>query len=130
MRKFLKDEKGTALVETAIVLPVILGLFMGIVLFANAYRYKNIMNTAAAIGAKTYRIERDEGKAVAKAQSELSKLGGKNASCNVEGDGSFAITKPYGFYIPAFGKYLLNLKSEYKAHEEIRPRYYGKSWSP
>lgn len=130
MRKFLKDEKGTALIQTAIILPVILGLFMGGLLFCNAYKYKNAINTAAAVGAKTYQINKDEGKAIAKAQSQLAMLGVQKASCKIEGDGNFVITKPYGFYIPVFGKHLLNIKSEYKAHAEINPRYYGKSWSP
>ena len=128
IKKLLQDEKGSAIIETAIAIPIILGLFFGLVLFANAYRYQIVMDMAARAGAREYQITRHNyTQAVNKAQRELA-LGGVQATVKIYDD-RVIVTKPYGFYIPATDSYLLNLKSEFEFKREVQAKHYNQSWS-
>ncbi len=127
IKKFVSNEKGSStIIETAVAVPVILGLFMGLVFYANAMRYKVVMNMAAKEGARYYQATKDNGKAVGKAYEELG-LGHVSANAKVTG-GGIEITKPYGFYIPFFDKHMLNLKSKHDFFEELDHRYYKQEW--
>lgn len=127
-KQFLKEEKGNAIIQTAVVLPMVLGLFMGLVFYTNAMRYKLVMNMAAKEGARMYQISKgDSSKAMSKAYEELSigHVGG--ASVGIIPNG-IQVTKPYGFYIPFYDKHLLNLRSEHEFFEELDKRYYKTGW--
>lgn len=130
MKKILKDEKGNALIQTAVVIPMILGLFMGLVFFCNAYRYKIVMTMATKEGARAYAISHDEQVAVGVAREELSVGRVRGVNFKVESDGTFVASKPYGFTIPLYGKHLFNLKAQHKAKKELEYRYYKKMWNP
>ncbi|WP_459195618.1 TadE/TadG family type IV pilus assembly protein [Wukongibacter baidiensis] len=128
IKRLFRDKRGNVLVQAAIAVPILLGLFMGIVLFCNAYRYKIIMSMAAKEGARMYAFSMgDSSKAIQKSNEELA-IGGISANVSQSGAG-IKITKPYGIGIPLFGKYLLNLETEHKFKEEIVERYYEKGWN-
>lgn len=48
----MKDKKGQTLVETAIILPILLVLILGLIDFARAMYTKNTLNNAARCGAR------------------------------------------------------------------------------
>ena len=128
INQFLKEERGNAIIQTAVVLPMLLGLFMGLVFYTNAMRYKLVMNMAAKEGARTYQATHGNfNKAETRANEELA-LGGVG-DANIEAVlNGIKVTKPYGFYIPAFDGYLINLKSEHQFFEELDPRHYKTGW--
>lgn len=128
IKRFLKDEKGNALIETAVSIPMLMGLFMSLVFFTIAMRYQLVISMAAKEGAREYQVSMgDEGKARSRAYQELSigRVIGANVSIN--GD-EVTVTKPYGFYIPLANKYLLNIKSTHVFKKEIVERYYEPNW--
>ncbi|WP_074350560.1 TadE/TadG family type IV pilus assembly protein [Proteiniborus sp. DW1] len=130
LKKLFKDEEGNALIQTATMLPIIMGLFIGLVFFTNAARYKIVMNMAAKEAAREYQVSMgDTSEAINKAHEELAlgEVVGASVSISLE-EGSVEIIKPYGFYIPVGGKHLLNLKAKYKFKEELKERYYGTNW--
>ncbi len=128
IKKLLKEEKGSAIIEVSIALPILLGLFMGLVFYTNAMRYKLVIDMAAKEGARTYQVTHGNiSKAKTRAYEELTlgNVGGASVETIPNG---VRITKPYGFYIPMFGRYLLDLKSEHQFHKELDHRYYKTSW--
>ena len=128
IKKFFKDEKGSAIIETFVALPMLLGLFMGLVFFTNAMRYKLVVNMSAKEGAREYQVTmKNSQKAIEKTHKELTLGGVVGANVTVEDDG-IKVVKPYGFYIPMSNKYLLNIKAHHIFTEEITERYYNKGW--
>lgn len=127
IKKLMKEEKGSALVQTAIVIPIILLMFLGLVLFSNAYRYKIVMSMAAKEGAREYAVsmgDRDEAAKIAK--KELA-MGGVDADVTVAGR-KVKIEKPIGVNITLFGNRKIKLKTEHEFKEELEERFYGKDW--
>lgn len=128
IKKLIKDEKGNAIIETAVAIPMLLGLFMGLVFFTNSMRYKMVISMAAKEGAREYQVTmEDSQKSINKTHQELSLGGVSGAIVTIEDDG-VKVVKPYGFYIPLSGKYLLNIKTHHVFKEEIVERYYNKGW--
>ena len=74
----LRDERGTAVVEMALVLPVLLLLVLGILDFGKAFNYWNDTNHLAAEGARFAAVNRTPGggdlKAYIKAQADTGEL--------------------------------------------------------
>ncbi len=127
IRKFFKDNKGNTIVEVAIMLPILLGFFMGLVFFITAYRTQTIMNMAVKEGARTYAICQDDVMAKEKTKEEL-KLGYvKDADVVVDGN-KVMISKSIGFYLPVFNKYIFELQANSEFFEEIETEHYGEFW--
>lgn len=73
--KAFKDKKGSAIIETAIMLIVIMALTIGYLYFIQAIRINTVLQVAAREGARTYAITDSPSKARAKAEEEL-RIGG------------------------------------------------------
>lgn len=126
IKKFLKDERGDSqIIDTAIALIFILGLFIGFVIYSNAAREKVIMNYSAKEGARTYMINKSESDGIAMAESYLN-IGGIRGSSVSTGDNSIRIEKEIGIHVPFFQKGKLKLVSEVEFHEELDPLWYQK----
>ena len=54
IKGFLKEEKGTALVELAVLMPIFLTLVFGYIFYMNAVKDTLIMQTAAREAARIY----------------------------------------------------------------------------
>lgn len=87
--ELFKEEKGTAVIELAIVIPLILTLVFGYIFFMNGIKDTIVMRTAAREGARLFASPLNDGNdnpiemkdmAIAKAYSELSKSNIKGAS--------------------------------------------------
>lgn len=129
IKKFFEDEKGNVLVESAIAIPIILGLFMGFIFFANAYRYKIVMSQAAKEGARMYQLSMGDIQETEKyANKELS-IGRVSAKVSING-GKVTVEKPLAIKIPLFGGHLIKLKSEHEFKEELEKRHYNTGWNP
>lgn len=127
-KRILKNNKGSAIIETAIALPIVLGLFMGLFFFTNAVRYKLVMNMAAKEGARMYQISSGNAtKAKNKAEEELALGRVDGASVSIITNG-VKISKSYGFHIPLFGSQEPSMKSEHEFFEELEARHYKKAW--
>jgi Flp pilus assembly pilin Flp len=59
--RHLADERGTAMIEFAIVLPLLLLLVLGILDFAKALNYWNDENQLAGVGARYAAVDNDPG---------------------------------------------------------------------
>jgi len=131
IKALIDNDKGTVIIEVSMAMIIIMGLFIGYVMYTNAMRYQLVMSMAAKEGARTYMaaykkysdISRAVEEAKDKAESELIIGGVPGATVKVE-DKEVTITKPYGFYIPATNSYLLNLEAGAQFHEEVELEYY------
>lgn len=129
IKKLIRDEKGNAIIETAVAIPMLLGLFMGLVFFTNAMRYKLVINMAAKEGARTYQVTMGNRiKTINKTNEELTLGRVEGASVDIDVFGTVKVVKPYGFYIPLYDKHLLNIKGEHLFMDEIEERYYQQGW--
>lgn len=130
IKKFIKDEKGNVLIETSVAIPMLMGLFMGLVFFTNAMRYQLVISMAAKEGAREYQVSGgNDSMAINRTQQELSLGYVSDADVSIEGK-TVKVVKPYGFYVPLSNRYLLNIQSSYEFRTEINQRYYGKPWNP
>ena len=81
----LRAERGTAVVEMALVLPLLLLLVLGIVDFGKAFNYWNDTNHLAAEGARFAAVNRTPGggdlKAYIKNQADTAELRGDARVC-------------------------------------------------
>lgn len=120
LRKLFKDEKGSAILETAITMPLILLLVFGFMSIMNGANHTSAMRRAANEAAREYAapIADTEGNpvdmkpiAIAKAYSALEKNGVKGAVVKAYEDGKkkyIEIEKPFVARLP---KMNLNLKA-------------------
>lgn len=128
IRKIIKNDTGSAIVEVAIILPLLLGLFMGLVYFTNSMRYQLIISMAAKEGARAYQAsDGNMGVAINKARQELSIGNVKDAQVYRQGN-AIIVSKPYGFYLPYYDRYLINIRAKHSFMEEIEDRYYQEEW--
>jgi Flp pilus assembly protein TadG len=69
MKSFLRSDRGAAMVEFAIIAPLLLLVVFGIIEFGRAYNAQNSLTHAAREGAREYAITQDPvaGEAAAKA---------------------------------------------------------------
>lgn len=130
-----KDQRGDSeIVDTAIALIFILGLFVGFFLYSNAARTKVIMNYSAKEGARAYAISKDasEGRTVARDYLSMGNVNSANVSDF--GDSGMKITNSLNVTVPFFnGGDNLSLVSEFEFFEEFDPKYYelgelGEGW--
>lgn len=132
-KKLVKDEKGSALIETAIIMPVLLVLVFGFMSIMNGANHTTAMRRVANEAAREYAspIADAEGNpidmksiAIAKAYSELEKNGVKGAVVKAYEDGDkkyIEIEKPF---VARFPKVNWNLKAGAVFHEApVDPEY-------
>lgn len=73
--KLLKDRKGSAVIETAVMLIIITMFTVGYLYFMQAIKINTVLQVAAREGARTYAITDSAAKARAKVEEEL-RIGG------------------------------------------------------
>jgi Flp pilus assembly protein TadG len=97
----LGDETGTAMVELALVMPLLLLLLLGMTEFGKAYNYWNDTNQIAADGARFAAVNRDPSPVVGqtlqnylKSQSDTPELNGIAQVCITYPNGTHAVGDP------------------------------------
>lgn len=90
--KFRENEKGQAIVEFALVLPILMLLILGIIEFGWLFNGKLILTSAAREGARVVAVTKSEGKAEA-AVRETSDLT-RSGLTNLHVDISYVIEGP------------------------------------
>lgn len=128
MLKKLKDDRGSAIVEVAIMLPVVLAITVGFMLFTLAIRNDTVLQTSAREADREYAITHSTSRALHKAQNELS-LGGidpDEVDVKITATGQeqkVTIIMPYSVYVPMIGGYRPVLKGEAVFHKESPVNY-------
>lgn len=92
IKKLLKEEKGTATIELAVMIPLIITLVFGYIFFMNGVKDQIVMRTAAREAARLYANPYNDGEnnaidmedyARSKAYSELARNNIKGATVKV-----------------------------------------------
>lgn len=112
IKKLLKEEKGSAIMELAIIIPIFLLLVFGYIFYMNGVKDTLIMRTAAREAARVYANPLGDslgnpinmnGIAIATAYRELSNNNLKGATVRAYADGYkryVKIEKPYSLRFP------------------------------
>lgn len=114
MKGLLRNEKGTVVVEVAVMFMVVVMIAAGYISFANAMRINTAVKIAAREAARDYSITNSASSAKERAKSELALAGidpGK-VDINISGTGKkrmVTISAKHGFYIPFAGNYTFDL---------------------
>ena len=121
----LNDESGDSdIIDTAVALVLILGLFFAFFIYSTAAREKVVMNYSAKEGARAYMISKNVDDGIDTAKDYL-RIGGVSKYDNVsEGENSIRIEKRLGIYVPFFQESEVTLVSEVEFHEELDPSWY------
>lgn len=126
----LQDKRGNAqVVEFAILLPLILGVFLSSLFFLSANRIDTVLQMAVKAGAREYRVTESVSLGKKKVEEELAIGGVPGTKVSVVGDGYLA-EKNYGFYLPIFDRYMFRLKAFAEFKKEYDPRFYLKEYDP
>lgn len=72
MLKIIKNKKAAALVETAIMVPLLVMIIFGFISYTQVIKDSLVMQTAAREGARRYAVYHDAGKAISTAYAELA----------------------------------------------------------
>lgn len=130
IKKFINDEKGDSeIIDTAIALIFILGVFIGFVIYSNSARERVIMNYSAKEGARAYMINKSESDGINMANNYLN-IGGVRGATVSTGENSIKIEKDLGVHVPFFQRGQLRLVSEVEFHEELDPLWYQQDIHP
>lgn len=107
LKKLCKEEKGSAITEFALTLPLVLLLVFGYIFFMNGVKIHIIMQTAAREGARAYANPMWEGDnsadAIGTAEKELAANNIKGATVSAYANGYdriVVIEKPYATRFP------------------------------
>jgi|GEM_PF-3334718 len=124
IRKLIKNEDGNVLVETSLVIPMLLGLFMGVVFFTIAYRQHIVMNMAVQEGARYYEVSMGDALGTEDVlRRELALGGTSNVDININST-NINLNKDFGFNLPFISRHLLRVNTNMEFHGEIYERYY------
>ncbi len=120
--KLLMNQRGSALVEVAIMLPIIMMLVFGFIQFTTAIRINTVLQMAAREGARKYAVTENKTAAMQKTKDEL-KLGGINPSDTdifvTDDNGRRVIVEmPIPIYIPFAGGKNYKIKGDAVFHTE------------
>lgn len=127
---FEKKEKGSVLIETAVMFMIVTMIVTGYIFFLQAIRIHTVAKIAAREAAREYAVTNDAGQAKERAKSELA-LGGvdpKYAEIEPDTDGKkriVVIRINRGFYIPFAGSYGFELKGEASYGLEQNPEFFN-----
>jgi Flp pilus assembly protein TadG len=105
MKKQKRDDRGAAMVEFALILPVLLMLVMGIIEFGRAYNIQVSIQAAAREGARDLALRQSSGQvdsAVRAAAPSVSIDSISQSACPASGDGQARVTvnEAFTFKIP------------------------------
>jgi Flp pilus assembly protein TadG len=105
MTKQRRDDRGAAMVEFALILPVLLMLVMGIIEFGRAYNIQVSIQAAAREGARSLALRQSSGQvdsAVRAAAPSVSIDSISQSACPASGDGQARVTvrEAFTFQIP------------------------------
>lgn len=120
IKKILTDEKGSAWVELAVLLPLLLMIVFGYLSYTNAIRDDLVLQMAAREGAREYSTSNSISKTKSVAK-DILKSGGIQPDLIIietkeivrsakEIERIVTVKKPVKFYIPAIGEYDISLK--------------------
>ena len=93
----LKSQRGQALVEFALILPILLALVIGIFDFGTAYNYQNDMSQLANEGARYAAVGKCNGCAPGSAATEIPAIVKADADTGALRDPSNGVTITVGF---------------------------------
>lgn len=114
-----KDEKGSVIVELAVLTLVLAALALGFNYFANAIRKDIILQIAAREGARTYATTQSAARAMDMASSELEGIENVVVTSFSHGsDRGVRASTTLSFYIPLAGDYDLTLEKAAVFHVE------------
>jgi Flp pilus assembly protein TadG len=107
-RRQFSDERGAALVEAALILPLLLLLVFGIVAFGRGYNAKVSATHAAREGVRVLALTRDATAAEAAARGaatslDQSKLTVATAACDPGDPTSVTVSYEYTYSLPLLG---------------------------
>lgn len=128
--RLLKSNKGTVIVEVAIMFILVTMMAVGYIYFTQAMRINTVAKIAAREGARVYSITNNPARAKERVKSELA-LGGINPDENtidiqtkIEGDKRIVNVKiKQSFYAPFAGEYNLNLRGGAEYILENNPEF-------
>lgn len=114
MERLLRSEKGTVVVEVAVMFMVVVLIAAGYVSFVQAMRINTAVKIAAREGARDYSITNNASSARERAKSELALAGIDPSKVDIEVSRSgkkrtLTIRAKHGFYIPFAGSYTFDL---------------------
>lgn len=115
MFKLLKNNRGSVIVEVAVMFIIVTMLATGYIYFTQFMRVKTALKIAAKEGAREYSITNNPSKARSRVMAELSLAGidSDTVDISISRDGKKRIVNVRardGFYIPFAGEYDLNLR--------------------
>ncbi|MDH3606693.1 MAG: pilus assembly protein [Acidimicrobiia bacterium] len=106
MKSLRKSDRGAAMVEFAIIAPLLLLVVFGIIEFGRAYNAQNSLTHAAREGAREYAISQDAvaGEAIAKAAAtslDSTQITATLTGCDSadQGGGAASVTLAYPFQL-------------------------------
>lgn len=108
------DDRGSVVLEVAIITPIILMLVFGYLFFLQAVNTKMLLQTAAREGARVYAAQGSATAAESAAYRELDQQGidSSDVSVTARKSGSdvwVTVDMPYSLYIPFAGDYDMTL---------------------
>lgn len=111
------SDRGAALVEAAIVLPLLVLLIFGLAEFARGYNVKVTLTHAAREGVREYAVTRDFDAGVAKAVNaatslDTSQMTFGGTACDPGQPTELRISYPFEYDIPFFGSATTNLNAK------------------
>lgn len=122
-KNLVKCEKGSIIVELGLLLPLLVAITYGFIMFTNVIRTDIILQVAAREGAREYAVTNDINKAKNSAILQL-KMGGVDIdiinieSENIDKKRIIKVNKNISFYIPFAGQYDIRLKKGAVFYEE------------
>ena len=128
IKKLYLDQRGDSeLIDTAIALIFIMGLFVGFFLYSNAAKIKVVMNYATKEGARVYAISKDSTQGIETTNSYLKIGGVSSAIVKTVGDSGMNATNDLNVRVPFFNSGEdLKLVSQFEFFKEFDPKYYLK----
>lgn len=112
-----RRDKGAALVEFAILLPILLLLLMGMVEFGRAYNAQITLTQASREGVRVLAITKDSAAAVSATENvaattlNVSQLSVTTTTCNSGDPTSLTAAYPFTYDIPLFGTATIDLSA-------------------
>ena len=116
MKHKIRHDRGAALVEMAIILPILILLLMGIVEFGRAYNAKITLTHATREGVRVLAIFGDavaaeDAVVAASASLDPSLLSVSTTACNTGEPTSVTANYPFSYDIPLFGSATISMSS-------------------
>ncbi len=134
LRKIFKDEKGSTIVEVAVLLPLLIGLFIFSIYFIEITRSATMMEVATTEGARTYAITGDKNLAIQKASqiidNSISLIGGDRPKVYLEDNNIYSERNIYNFSIAGFDIHAFKIKQGREFVKEPESIYYKKPNAP